>query len=141
MGVAMNLPFPAGVHVDKMAQSFSGSLKGASVFFKDGEVSFSGPESQGQRFLKEGDADIPRLCRWTLATVWRGLRRLLDYAVSDGMTHLVAAGGVMSNSYLRQELGTYCQRKHIRLDLAEDGFSADNASGAAFWAALQEGKK
>ena len=30
--------------------------------------------------------------------------------------------------------------KHIRLDLAEDGFSADNASGAAFWAALQEGK-
>ena len=141
MGVAMNLPFPAGVHVDKMAQSFSGTLKGASVFFKDGEVSFSGPESQGQRFLKDGDADIPRLCRWTLATVWRGLHRLLDYAVSDGMTHLVAAGVVMSNAYLRQELGTYCQKKHIRLDLAEDGFSADNASGAAFWAALQEGKK
>ena len=141
MGVAMNLPFPAGVHVDKLSQTFSGTLNGASVFFKDGEVSFSGPESQGQRLLKEGDADIPRLCRWTLATVWQGLRRLLDYAVSDGMTRLVAAGGVMSNSYLRQELVIYCRKKHIRLDLAEDGFSADNASGAAFWAAVQEGKK
>ena len=140
MGVAMNLPFPAGVHVDKLSQEFSGTLKGAHVFFKDGEVSFSGPESQGQRLLRDGEADIPRICRWTLATVWRGLSRLLDYAVADGMTHLVAAGGVMSNSYLRQELGTYCQQKHIRLDLAADGFSADNASGAAFWAAVQEGK-
>ena len=140
MGVAMNLPFPAGVHVDKLSQEFSGTLKGAHDFFKDGEVSFSGPESQGQRLLRDGEADIPRICRWTLATVWRGLSRLLDYAVADGMTHLVAAGGVMSNSYLRQELGTYCQQKHIRLDLAADGFSADNASGAAFWAAVQEGK-
>lgn len=90
MGVAMNLPFPAGVHVDKLSQEFSGTLKGAHVFFKDGEVSFSGPESQGQRLLRDGEADIPRICRWTLATVWRGLSRLLDYAVADGMTHLVA---------------------------------------------------
>lgn len=141
MGVAMNLPFPAGVHVDKLAQEFSGSLKGAPVFFKDGEVSFSGPESQGQRFLKDGETDLPRLCCWTLATVWRGLLHLLDYAAADGMTHLVAAGGVMSNSYLRRELKEYCRKGHITLDLAEDGFSADNASGAAFWAALQEGKK
>ena len=111
------------------------------MFFKDGEVSFSGPESQGQRFLKEGDAiylgsAAGRWLRFGGAFIASSIT-----AVSDGMTHLVAAGGVMSNSYLRQELGTYCQMKHIRLDLAEDGFSADNASGAAFWAALQEGKK
>ena len=57
------------------------------------------------------------------------------------MKHLVAAGGVMSNGYLRRQMSDYCRRHQIDLNLAADGFSADNASGTAFWAAVQEGKK
>lgn len=46
MGVALDLPFPAGVHVDKLAQTVNPPVKGAHVFCRDGQVSFSGPESQ-----------------------------------------------------------------------------------------------
>ena len=141
MGVALDLPFPAGVHVDKLAQTVNPPVKGAHVFCRDGQVSFSGPESQGQRRIAAGGEDTARLCSWTLSTVWRGLESLLDYAAADGMKHLVAAGGVMSNGYLRRQMSDYCRRHQIDLNLAADGFSADNASGAAFWAAVQEGKK
>ena len=54
--------------------------------------------SQGQRLVTSGGEDPARLCSWTLSTVWRGLESLLDYAAADGMKHLVAAGGVMSNA-------------------------------------------
>lgn len=141
MGVALDLPFPAGIHVDKLAQTVNPPVKGAHVFCRDGQVSFSGPESQGQRLVTSGGEDPARLCSWTLSTVWRGLESLLDYAAADGMKHLVAAGGVMSNAYLRRQMSDYCRYHGIRLNLAADGFSADNASGAAFWAAVQEGKK
>lgn len=53
------------------------------------------------------------------------------------MKQLVAAGGVMSNTYLRRELTAYCQKYQVELNLAADGFSADNASGVAFWAAYK----
>lgn len=137
MGVALQLPFPAGKYVDKLAQSVQPPVKGAHVFCKDGEVSFSGPESQGQRLAAKGEKTKEWLCSWTLATIWRGLEALLAYAQEKGMAHLVAAGGVMSNTYLRGQLGAYCKRHRIRLSLAADGFSADNASGAAFWAAYK----
>ena len=141
MGVALGLPFPAGVHLDKLAQTVVPPVKGAHVFCRGGEVSFSGPESQGQRLVAAGADSPARLCSWTLGTVWRGLESLLAFAADDGMTHLAAAGGVMSNGYLRRQLSDWCRRHKVRLDLAADGFSADNASGAAFWAAVQEGKK
>lgn len=37
-------------------------------------------------------------------------------------------------------MSDYCRRHQIDLNLATDGFSADNASGAAFWYAVQEGE-
>lgn len=141
MGVALHLPFPAGVHVDKLAQRVQPPVKGAHVFFKEGEVSFSGPESQGQRLAAKGEKSPAWLCSWTLSTIWRGLSELLDAARKNGMQHLVAAGGVMSNTYLRSELTAYCQKYRVELDLAADGFSADNASGVAFWAAYKGAKK
>lgn len=42
MGVALALPFPAGIHVDKLAQTVNPPVKGAHVFCRDGQVSFPG---------------------------------------------------------------------------------------------------
>ena len=112
---------------------------GSEMCIRDSS-SYSGPESQAQRRIAKGDVDIPVLCQWTLATVWDGLRRMMDQKISAG-SQLVAAGGVMSNRYLRQQLKQYCAKKNIQFHLAPDGYSADNSSGAAFWAAWQEGKE
>lgn len=139
IGVALGLPFPAGIHVDKMAQSAAAAAAPSPVWCRQGEVSFSGPESQGQRRIAQNDGTAAEICSWTLATVWDGLRRMLDS--QEDMKHLVAAGGVMSNAYLQDKLTVYCRRRRIRLLLAPAGFSADNSSGAAFWAAWKEGTR
>ena len=141
VGVALGLPFPAGVHLETLARQCTEHVKGSHVFCRDGELSFSGPESQAQRSIAQGDVDPARCSAWTLATVWRGLEILLDQCGASAMQQLGAAGGVMSNGFLRQKLTAYCHRHDVELLLAEDGFSADNASGAAFWAAWQERKK
>ena len=141
MGVALDLPFPAGVHVDKLAQTVNPPVKGALCLLPRWPGQLFRARIAGPAAHRRRREDPALLCSWTLSTVWRGLESLLDYAAADGMKHLVAAGGVMSNGYLRRQMSDYCRRHQIDLNLAADGFSADNASGAAFWAAVQEGKK
>lgn len=140
VGVALGLPFPAGVHVDKMAQAWPEEAAPSRVWCKNGEISYSGPESQAQRLIAEKKRSAEDICSWTLATVWDGLRRMLRDTVPAHAV-LTAAGGVMSNAYLQEKLAAYCLKQHITLQLAPQGYSADNSSGAAFWAALQEGNK
>lgn len=140
VGVALGLPFPAGKHVDALSQTCTTPVTGDRVFAKDGEISFSGVESKAQRLIAAQAMEPAALCRWTLETVWYGLSRLLDTARAKGMTHLVAAGGVMSNSLLRQRVTAYGEQYNVQIDLGDGRYSADNASGAAFWAALQERK-
>ncbi len=136
VGVALGLPFPAGVHVDALAQTLSCTEKPSPVWCRQGEISFSGPESQAQRWIAGHTVPDAQICSWTLATVWDGLRRMLDSAGVHG--RLAAAGGVMSNAYLRQRLSGYCRDHAVTLLLAPEGYSADNSAGAAFWAAWQE---
>ena len=133
VGVAMKLPFPAGVHLDQLAQQCVTPVKGDHVFCRDGEVSFSGPESKAQRQIAAAAFVPDELAQWVLATVWRGLEQLLRSAGT--IERLVAAGGVLSNSYLRQQLLDYGRQRHIEIITAPPQFSCDNASGAAFWAA------
>lgn len=140
VGVAMGLPFPAGVHLDSLAQNCTVSVKGAHVFFKDGQISLSGPESQAQRQIAGSDYTPPDMAQWTLSTVWNGLAALLDYGQQRGMKRLVAAGGVLANSYLRSQLLQYGRHYGIRIDQAAPVYSADNATGAAFWAASRKEK-
>lgn len=135
IGVALGFPFPAGVYVDQAARSAPPAVP-SRVWEKDGDISFSGPESQGQRRIKGKDGSAGDICRWVLETVWDGLRRMLAHY--GDMETLVAAGGVLSNGFLRRSLADYCRKRRISLMLAPDGYSADNSSGAAFWAAWQE---
>lgn len=138
VGVALGFPFPAGRYIDDMAQKERKTVKGDSLYFHHGELSFSGVESKVQRAIQKGPVDAAMMSKWTLATVWRGLEKLLNYGLDRGMDTLTAAGGVMSSTYLQSQLKTYCNTRGITLYLADQGFSADNARGAAFWAALQE---
>ena len=135
VGVALGLSFPAGLHLDRLARTCAVPVKAGHVFYKNGEVSFSGMETRAQRQIAGGSAVPAELAQWVLATVWDGLRRLLDGAAADRpMATLVAAGGVLANDYLRRQLDSYCRKQQIRLLTAAPEFSCDNASGAAFWA-------
>lgn len=138
VGVALGLPFPAGKRVEALAGRAQGPIQGARVFSKNGEISFSGVESKAQRLIASREMTPELCCLWVLETVWNGMRHLLDTARLEGMRHLVAAGGVMSNALLRQRVLAYGRQYDIAIDIGEPRYSPDNASGAAFWAAWQE---
>lgn len=139
VGVALGLSFPAGKHLDALAKDGNPAIQGDRVFHKEGEISFSGVETKAQRLIAKGDELAPSdRALWTLKTVWNGLVILLEQARQQGMSHLVVAGGVMSNSYLRAQITAYGTQHHLRIDTGEAAYSSDNASGAAFWAAWKE---
>lgn len=141
VGVSLGLPFPAGRHVEKLARRGDPGIRGDRVFCRHGEISFSGVESKAQRLIAKGHVIPENMCLWTLCTVWNGLKQLLEYARAQGMMCMVTAGGVMSNGLLRQSLETYAAAHGIRIEAGEAAYSADNATGAAFWAAWKEGKR
>ena len=66
----------------------------------------------------------------------------MPYHIKEKPVHtLIAVGGVMSNSLLRNRLETYCKRNRMTLHVAQPQYSVDNATGNAFGAAyLQESR-
>jgi N6-L-threonylcarbamoyladenine synthase len=135
IGVALQLPFPAGVHLDQLARQCSVTVRGLRVSCRGGDISFSGPESQFQRQLASAVPVEPAMvAAQVLATVWNGLEHLLDYGRSQSMTRLTAAGGVMANTYLRKKIDEYGRKYGVAIYTALPQHSADNASGAAYWA-------
>lgn len=49
---------------------------------------------------------------------------------------LIAVGGVMANSYLRQALFDFGQSRKVKVLFAPPEYSSDNATGVAYGAAL-----
>ena len=133
--MALGLPFPAGKAVEELSRGCLADAAGGAVWSSGGEISFSGREAELQRRIAAGKTSAGALCAETLQTVWQGIRRLVDWSGRDGNIPLLAAGGVMENSFLRRTLADYAKKKGFVFIPAEKGYSADNASGAAFWAA------
>lgn len=74
-------------------------------------------------------------------TVLNGILELLDAALAGNeYKTVVAVGGVMENNFLRTSVEAAMRRRRIEFIPAPQGFSADNASGAAF-KALREHHK
>lgn len=133
VGVAMGLPFPAGIELEKLALKAGGtyapkpSMEGTSCHL-------SGAENQCRARLERGEPaeEVARFCldyvRTTLTEMTE--RLLLEY----GDLPLVYAGGVMSNSILRAALVD-----RFGGSFAPPAFSADNAAGVALLGATKGG--
>lgn len=132
IGVAMGLSFPAGSHLEKLANSgtgtitFSGSVKGT-------KVSFSGPESQGQRLInkKAPHAEIAY-------AVYDLLIRVISKWILNGVKlgypeEVLLVGGVSSSKILKMGLQKRLIKRNrkIQLYFADPELSKDNAVGAA----------
>ena len=134
VGVAMGLKFPAGAELEKLA------LKSQKVFkpkpcVKGTDCCLSGIENKCLDMIKSGEeqCDIALYC---LDSVAAALEKMTKNILGKyGNLPLVFAGGVMSNSIIRQrftkEFGAY---------FAEPAFSADNAAGTAYLTYLREQK-
>jgi N6-L-threonylcarbamoyladenine synthase len=132
VGVAIGLPFPAGPHIEKLA---TGGVPGRVTLpsHVDGRsVSFSGPETAGQRLV--GKVEPADLALAVIMCVAKTLEKWLRAAVEEtGIKEILIVGGVASNGILRERLREKLEHRAVgaRLAFARPQYSTDNAVGTA----------
>ena len=131
VGGMLDLAFPAGKELDKLAQL--GSLpRKPKATMKGADCSLSGIENQCRQLLEKGTpkADVARYCIESIGAVVSAMTGVLREQY--GRLPVLYAGGVMSNSILQQQLG-----ERFGGYFAPPAFSSDNAAGVAYLAALR----
>ena len=125
VGVMLGLPFPAGRYLDELSQKSSRSYK-IRPTMKGADCCLSGIENQCRSRLEQGELpeDIARYC---MESIRAAIEEMTKQALLlCGKLPVVYAGGVMSNSMIRE----YMTQKYDAY-FAQPEFSSDNAAGIA----------
>ena len=127
-GVEMGLCFPCGKELDTLSKNSTKKLP-LCVSFKDGYFSMSGLQNKAEKFLSDGEAkeDIAMFLFRSIASAIK--KSSLHLRELYGNRPILYAGGVMSNSVIRKELGTLGN-----VYFASPELSCDNACGTALLA-------
>jgi N6-L-threonylcarbamoyladenine synthase len=133
VGVALGLEFPAGPRLEQLALEAEASKLAIPSSVQGMSISFSGPESQAQRFIAEGKppAEIARAVEKCIAL---SLEKLLLQALQNyGLREILFVGGVAANQYVRTRLSQKLEHSAVKAKLyfAEPVYSSDNAVGVA----------
>lgn len=140
IGVKLGLPFPCGPGLEKLAEKsqcaaeFPFSVKGLSI-------SFSGPESHGQRLIEKG-VDKSHIARGVENCLIKTLEKvIINVYYRNNSTNFLLVGGVASNKYLRTNLIDLIKSKNQEINLlfAEPSYSSDNAVGTSIIAKSGDG--
>lgn len=130
VGGMLNLPFPSGPELEKLALEYNGEIR-VKPTLKEADCCLSGIENQCKRLLEEGRSpqEVARTCLEYIGAALDAMcGKLLE---AYGSLPVVFAGGVMSNSILRERL-----EKKYGAAFAQPAFSSDNAAGIAVLTAL-----
>lgn len=131
VGVALDLPFPAGPHLEKIAEKSRNNISVPSSV-KGYSISFSGPETAAIRLIEKNTApaDIARAVEKCVAL---SLIKILKKAIEEtGCNKVLVVGGVSANKYIREKLvKEIAGYAGTGLYFAETIYSSDNAVGVA----------
>ena len=135
VGVMLGMKFPCGAELDKLSLESEKSYR-IKPSVNGCNISLSGVENKCRKMLDDGEkpCDIAKFCIEYICT---SIDKMTENIIAQhGSMPLVYAGGVMSNSYMKEYLGA----KFGGL-FAEPQFSSDNAAGVAIMAYFKELKK
>ncbi len=130
VGAMLGLPFPAGPELDTLSRKSGDIVEKVRPCLKGLDCSLSGLENQCKALLGNGVSReyIAKYCiMFILETVSAMTQAVFQ---KYGEKHVLYAGGVMSNSMIRQELAA-----RFGGFFAEPAYSSDNGAGAAILAA------
>ncbi|MGE5398338.1 MAG: peptidase M22 [Chitinophagales bacterium] len=133
VGVALRLPFPAGPALEQMARSGETDEAIPSMVDNRG-ISFSGAETRAIQLLQKGvpGETVAYLVFRSIAnTLEKGLRMAVE---RTGVKNIVLAGGVMSNSIIKERLVKRFDGSDFKVRWARPDLSSDNATGIAMLA-------
>ena len=136
IGVSLGLQFPAGPALEKFAGAAAGPVE-LPVSVKGCKASLSGPATAAERKLAAG-ADPAGIALGVQKVLAETFYRLIYNACREYNTKSVLiAGGVASNTYIREYLHNKLKGRKISLWHPQARFSCDNASGCAAFAVLK----
>lgn len=162
-GVALGLGFPCGKDLEKLAKSFYGNIEkylssqqlkklrisqlanpaeaskrklfSIKPSVKEGCCCLSGVENKCRKMLDEGEPK-EKIAAYCLAFIEETLVEMTAFVLEKyGRLPLVFAGGVMSNSIIRQRM-----ERDFSCSFASPEFSSDNGAGAAYLAGICHGR-
>jgi len=104
VGVAMELSFPAGPQLERLAQGAQAGDIDLPLAVKGAVISFSGPESQARRLLQKGcpRADLARAVERCIADSLS--LALAASAERSSFQAVLVVGGVAANAFIRARL-------------------------------------
>ena len=125
-GVMLGLDFPCGAALERLASSFEGKAEKLRVTVKDGYCNLSGIENKA-RALYETTKDSAATAATVFEAVCDNLIAITKQLTKKyGESPVLFAGGVMSNTYMREKLSA-----NFDAHFSEPAYSADNAAGIA----------
>lgn len=125
IGVKMGLLFPCGKELEKLALKSEKIYKNKIKLY-DGDCSLSGLENKCLKMLENGESKEDT-AKFLLTYIADTLSEMVKNIFSEyGELPLVFAGGVMSNSIIREIITS-----RFKSYFAEPEFSCDNAAGIA----------
>lgn len=125
IGVKMGLLFPCGKELEKLALKSEKIYKNKIKLY-DGDCSLSGLENKCLKMLENGESKEDT-AKFLLTYIADTLSEMVKNIFSEyGELPLVFAGGVMSNSIIREIITS-----RFQAFFAEPEFSCDNAAGIA----------
>jgi N6-L-threonylcarbamoyladenine synthase len=144
VGKMLDLPYPAGPEIDKLASKGNPILEFSKPNIKGYNYSFSGFKTsvlyklrdivkENPNYIKDNLEDI---CAAVQKSIIEILLHKFTAAIMDtGIKNIAIAGGVAANSELRSELKTYCVDNKLKLFIPAMQYCTDNAGmvGAAAW--------
>lgn len=131
VGGMLGLHFPAGPALEQLALQAEGAYR-PRIKLENGNCHLSGVENQCRKMLDDGApaAEVALFCLMNIHAALQAMtQRLLQ---SYGDLPIVYAGGVMSNSILKEKLTT-----EFGGAFAPPVYSADNAAGIAVLTSLR----
>lgn len=132
IGVELGLSFPCGKELEKLASAYVGNIEKKNVCVKDGSCSLSGVENIAQRIYKETQSK-EKTAAFVFDFICRTLCEMASQLVDKyGQMPLLFAGGVMSNTVMREQISS-----RFEAYFADAEFSADNAAGVALLCRLK----
>lgn len=126
IGVLMELPFPAGPYMEKLALENNKKIPKKQISKNGMKVNLSGLENLAMKLYKDTQ-DKPLVAAFVLDFIGRSIISMSEeYEAAFGKTTFVYAGGVMCNSIIRKMLS-----ERFDAIFADVTMSSDNAVGIA----------
>lgn len=137
VGVALQLPFPAGPHLEEAALKNESDCAAIPSAVQGLNLSFSGPETHTMRLLNKG-ANISAIAAGVQQCVADSLSKLIKNAVEKtDIRNILLVGGVSSNLFIRDYIKNNTSNLGTSVFYPDKKYCTDNAVGTAFFASAR----